>query len=315
MLKCIAKSKIKIKINKGVYKWSAYSWMMKAKCEWAKFKQSYYTDVHNRPNVLVYRRMYIEEQECLALLQHLWVNQNYENDICIDQLNKSKLDLECKWFGSVGGGKHSQLNKLQKRLQQIAYSSTALMSVDAVLQFIMLDKTLHSTNHMHIQNLNGKLKVFIRTTRRVIGGGQCYMACEFICKELGFGFPFTDSEIKLSMHTCQDTTSQKFENAPQCQQVLPALSSSTATDPTMKDTGTLTHSNPTQIEELVCCFGTLHPDHQLLIELDPHLVNHGKWKDKMDLLSANLMLCMGESRASYIHQSCVLDALVQTPQY
>ena len=94
-----------INLENGLSRSTVHCWMLWSGCKYEESKQCYYTDFHNRPDVLAYRNKYIAERHRLALLQPLWYQMS-NVDCHVDTLTDDLYDRFRK-EGTEGGNKHS----------------------------------------------------------------------------------------------------------------------------------------------------------------------------------------------------------------
>lgn len=63
-----------------------HSWMIKLGCKYDRARQSYYTDGHERPGVVEYRKEYIKLKRKISLRQPVWK--------CVEKKSLTDADME-----------------------------------------------------------------------------------------------------------------------------------------------------------------------------------------------------------------------------
>ena len=91
---------------------TCHLWMLAAGCKYCENVKHYFTDNHNRADVIEYRDKYNEEREKIAKRQPLWYKTKYGKSVHVDFLSE-KLYVEFrKSHVEMGGHLHHDFSAL-----------------------------------------------------------------------------------------------------------------------------------------------------------------------------------------------------------
>lgn len=269
-----------IDTNRGISISTAHAWMKKAGCKYAEARQCYYTDNHNRADVIAYRDKYWQERQQLALRQPLWIKHNKHSShhkegdgimisveqIHVDRLGDEVYDKVRSECGRLGGQLHQdfKLHATKAKEECMYQHDPERCKCDRIIYHMGQDESIYKSSSYPKK----EWQVDGQRRKHKKGDGTGVMVSAFVDEERGFGFPLTDEEIEIINSHPSRTDKRRIERRDQTPTGSPGLvffnhGSGPGRDGYWNCTSLLA-----QLEELIDCFDIVEPNRQLLLELD-----------------------------------------------
>ena len=188
-----------IKLSLGICRRTAFNWMILAGMKFTETRQTYYTDAHNRPDVVKYRTEYIARRKELALRQPVYIQQQFDDgvrvgvgvrNVHVDTLHDD-LYLSTRAKHPMGGELHSHFDSYAASAKANCKYGHDVCKCDKPVWLEGQDESCykcHSTSKMR-WILNDQQPLLKK------GDGVDLMWSATVSEERGFGFPLTQAEV------------------------------------------------------------------------------------------------------------------------
>ena len=288
-----------ISLKKGICRRTTYNWMISAGMEYKESTITYYTDGHNRPDVVAYRNEYIDRRSKISLRQPLYVKVEGE-DVHVDRLDES-IYLEYRAKYKKGGQLHSNfaLYAAEAKSNCEYGHNTGVCKCHLPIWHEGQDESCykcHSSSKM-MWIMKGEQKLLKK------GEGVGLMFSASVSEERGFGFPLTQDEIDYVNSHEAWTGREKLKRSEKTPYGSAGLISFKYGS---NREGYWDHEHfMQQCECFIAMFNILYPDRQLYYEAD---WSSGHAKMKEDGLNASKMnVGFGGKQQQKMRDSVMVD--------